>query len=409
MSSSRSSGAPASALTPTSEHTSASASSSAKNESLRRGYRSRRCPRWRLRVDHVEGARGGRPETLLYDADGGDPFQKVTETRDGIVVWMRASPDPSCAVKEVLAEAVFPGVTRDAFWRRRRRRREIRGVRPVRQRISRRPSRRAHRRRVGVQHRQTPVASARRLHHPSLVATCRERRRAAQIRGRRIRARGTRPRKGAIRLAQNRGSWELRETREGFVALRYRVLTDPGAALPAWIVDAANNVRAGRPQSLRVASGERRVPRPRGTTEMGNTGRGGEIGRVAGDVRTREEGGGDDGARRVARELDRRVERVTGEKSRVATRARASVPRNGREERARLFHETVVKSARVCSYRFYSPKVRVRLVHAVPRPTPRSIPPAKALSRVSCELGATSGVPQLSSTHRLAQPASLEI
>ena len=117
MSSSRSSGAPASALTPTSEHTSASASSSAKNESLRRGYRSRRCPRWRLRVDHVEGARGGRPETLLYDADGGDPFQKVTETRDGIVVWMRASPDPSCAVKEVLAEAVFPGVTRDAFWR----------------------------------------------------------------------------------------------------------------------------------------------------------------------------------------------------------------------------------------------------------------------------------------------------
>lgn len=250
MSSSRSSGAPASALTPTSEHTSASASSSAKNESLRRGYRSRRCPRWRLRVDHVEGARGGRPETLLYDADGGDPFQKVTETRDGIVVWMRASPDPSCAVKEVLAEAVFPGVTRDAFWR------AVGDVERYAEFVpfvkeSRVVRRDALTGDVWVYNTvKPPVASARDYtirvssrtaanadapHRSSWAADPRE---------------GPGPRKGAIRLAQNRGSWELRETREGFVALRYRVLTDPGAALPAWIVDAAN--KSSVPDVLRA-------------------------------------------------------------------------------------------------------------------------------------------------------------
>ena len=254
MSSSRSSRAPTTGFTPTSEQASASASSSAsssaKNESIRRGYRSRRCPRWRLRVDHVDGARGGRPKTLLYDADGGEPFQKVAETRDGIVVWMRASPDPSCAVKEVLAEAVFPGVTRDAFWR------AVADVERYAEfvpfvRESRVVRRDALTGDVWVYNAvKPPVASARdytirvssrpadgadQPHRSSWTADPRE---------------GPGPRKGAIRLAQNRGSWELRETHDGSVALRYRVLTDPGAALPAWLVDAAN--RSSVPDVLRA-------------------------------------------------------------------------------------------------------------------------------------------------------------
>ena len=254
MSSSRSSRAPATAFTPTSEQASASASSSAsssaKNESIRRGYRSRRCPRWRLRVDHVDGARGGRPKTLLYDADGGEPFQKVAETRDGIVVWMRASPDPSCAVKEVLAEAVFPGVTRDAFWRAvcdvERYAEFVPFVRESR--VVRRDALTgdvwvynavkppvASARDYTIRVSSRPAAGADQPHRSSWTADPRE---------------GPGPRKGAIRLAQNRGSWELRGTREGSVALRYRVLTDPGAALPAWLVDAAN--KSSVPDVLRA-------------------------------------------------------------------------------------------------------------------------------------------------------------
>ena len=52
---------------------------------------------------------------------------------------------------------------------------------------------------------------------------------------------GPAAKKGTVRLVQNTGSWELREVNGGAgTAVRYRVLTDPGAALPAWIIDMAN-------------------------------------------------------------------------------------------------------------------------------------------------------------------------
>ena len=47
--------------------------------------------------------------------------------------------------------------------------------------------------------------------------------------------------RGTIRLIQNKGSWELKEAAGGEgTALRYRILTDPGAALPGWLIDIAN-------------------------------------------------------------------------------------------------------------------------------------------------------------------------
>lgn len=97
------------------------------NGAMRSKYRSRRCPRWRLR-DGSSGCpireRGAwvprstrRAKTLLVDADGGEPFEKMHETKDGIVVWMRASDDKSCAAKEVMAQATFRECTATQFWR----------------------------------------------------------------------------------------------------------------------------------------------------------------------------------------------------------------------------------------------------------------------------------------------------
>jgi hypothetical protein len=97
------------------------------NGAMRSKYRSRRCPRWRLR-DGSSGCpireRGAwvprstrRAKTLLVDADGGEPFEKMHETKDGIVVWMRASDDKTCAAKEVMAVATFRECTATRFWR----------------------------------------------------------------------------------------------------------------------------------------------------------------------------------------------------------------------------------------------------------------------------------------------------
>lgn len=90
----------------------ASASVAEKNVSMKSKYRCKRCPRWRLRVDPA--ARQGRPKALLYDG-AGPPFEKAIETRDGIVVWTRAS--PGVPVKEVLAEITFPKTPREKLWR----------------------------------------------------------------------------------------------------------------------------------------------------------------------------------------------------------------------------------------------------------------------------------------------------
>jgi ribosome-associated toxin RatA of RatAB toxin-antitoxin module len=53
-------------------------------------------------------------------------------------------------------------------------------------------------------------------------------------------AHGPNPKRGTIRLRQNRGSWELTDDGRGGCAVKYRVFTDPGAALPGWLVDVAN-------------------------------------------------------------------------------------------------------------------------------------------------------------------------
>lgn len=81
-----------------------------KNKFIASQYRSRRCPRWRLRQDPSARRRGA----LLYDGPG-PPFEKATQTRDGIAVWTRAT--PGCGVKEVLAEISLHQTPRDKLWR----------------------------------------------------------------------------------------------------------------------------------------------------------------------------------------------------------------------------------------------------------------------------------------------------
>ena len=51
----------------------------------------------------------------MYDDDGGAPFEKVADTKDGIAVWSRAAPGSNA--KEVLAECVFKKTPVASFWR----------------------------------------------------------------------------------------------------------------------------------------------------------------------------------------------------------------------------------------------------------------------------------------------------
>ena len=95
-------------------------------------------------------------------------FERAAETRDGITVWMRASPDPACAVKEVLARRVRRERP-DGLRERRRRRSPVRRVRPVRQALRRHPHVRPHGRRVGGQRRQAPRGEPQGLRHPRLL------------------------------------------------------------------------------------------------------------------------------------------------------------------------------------------------------------------------------------------------
>ena len=72
-----------------------------------------RCPRPERGAGGSRSTR--RAKTLLVDADGDSPFEKTHETDDGIVVWMRASDDASCAAKEVMAVATFRDCTAARF------------------------------------------------------------------------------------------------------------------------------------------------------------------------------------------------------------------------------------------------------------------------------------------------------
>ena len=212
-----------------------SASVAEKNKSMKKQYRHKRCPRWRLRQDPA--APRGRPKTLLYDGDG-PPFEKAVETRDGIVVWMRAS--PGAPVKEVLAECTFHGTHRDKLWR------AIGDVHRYGEFVP-------FVRKCEVVKRDTthkwvynvvkpPMASPRdytikiESNHSKGGNTAHVSRWTIDNDP------GPKAPRGTIRLIQNKGSWELKEAGPGggSTALRYRILTDPGASLPGWLIDIAN-------------------------------------------------------------------------------------------------------------------------------------------------------------------------
>ena len=248
--------AAAPALDPSASRATA-ASARETNTSIRRSSRCGRCPRWRVRPDpDAASSRSRRPKggrrlaTLLYDSDGGAPFERAAETRDGITVWMRASPDPACAVKEVLAEARFGDVPVAALWR------AVGDVHRYdefvpfvkRSDVIRTCDRTGDAWVYNVV--KPPVASPRDYvirvssdapaGSPGSPAATNASSSVLRSSWTIDDAHGPNPKRGTIRLRQNRGSWELTDDGRGGCAVKYRVFTDPGAALPGWLVDVAN-------------------------------------------------------------------------------------------------------------------------------------------------------------------------
>lgn len=216
------------------------------NDRLRLKYRGRRCPRWRLRGgDASTGAkskaRSSRKE-LMYDDDGGAPFERCANTKDGVAVWMRAVPGSNA--KEVLAEATFAKTPARAFWRAvcdveryqefvpfvkrsfvcKDARSSAGGGSVWVYNVVKAPV-------VGPRDFVIKIESAPRGADGSM--TC-----AWHVPDDGV---GPAALAGHVRLLKNSGGWELRETANGGgVAVRYRVLTDPGTALPGFLVDLAN-------------------------------------------------------------------------------------------------------------------------------------------------------------------------
>ena len=216
------------------------------NDRLRLKYRGRRCPRWRLRGgDASTGAkskaRSSRKE-LMYDDDGGAPFERCANTKDGIAVWMRAVPGSNA--KEVLAEATFAKTPARAFWRAvcdveryqefvpfvkrsfvcKDARSSAGGGSAWVYNVVKAPV-------VGPRDFVIKIDSTPRGADGSM--TC-----AWHVPDDGV---GPAALSGHVRLLKNSGGWELRETANGKgVAVRYRVLTDPGTALPGFLVDLAN-------------------------------------------------------------------------------------------------------------------------------------------------------------------------
>ena len=273
------------------------------NGAMRSKYRSRRCPRWRLR-DGSSGCpireRGAwvprstrRAKTLLVDADGGEPFEKMHETKDGIVVWMRASDDKSCAAKEVMAQATFRECTATQFWR------AVRDVEryaefvpfvktsfAVKKTLSTMTNDRGNRAHEKEKEKDVvwaynrvkpPVASARDYcvkmvsdanvsdaffseedffcsSSSSNVSSARATSSNVFVSTWEVdELEGPKPSRGVVRLRQNRGSWRVADDARGGCAVTYRVLTDPGAGVPGWLVDVANKTSV--PDVLRAFAG----------------------------------------------------------------------------------------------------------------------------------------------------------
>ena len=257
------------------------------NGTMRGEYRGRRCPRWRLRDassgrPRPERGAGGsrstrRAKTLLVDADGGEPFEKTHETDDGIVVWMRASNDASCAAKEVMAVATFRDCTAARFRRAVLDAERYAEFVPFVQTsfavaVERTPNVKietnanandandahdanadanagVHPDVVWVYNRvKLPFVSARdysikivsstRAHtHAGYDDTC-----VFVSTWTEDTSVGPAPKKGVVRLRRNRGSWRVADAADGKggVAVTYRALADPGPGVPGWLVDVAN-------------------------------------------------------------------------------------------------------------------------------------------------------------------------
>lgn len=257
------------------------------NGTMRGEYRGRRCPRWRMRDatsgrPRPERGAGGsrstrRAKTLLVDADGGEPFEKTHETDDGIVVWMRASDDASCAAKEVMAVATFRDCTAARFRRAVLDAERYAEFVPFVQTSFAVPVERTsldvkietnanandandasadanadanagvHPDVVWVYNRvKLPFVSARdysikivsstRAHtHAGSDETC-----VFVSTWTEDTSVGPAPKKGVVRLRRNRGSWRVADAADGGVAVTYRALADPGPGVPGWLVDVAN-------------------------------------------------------------------------------------------------------------------------------------------------------------------------
>ena len=258
------------------------------NGTMRGEYRGRRCPRWRMRDatsgrPRPERGAGGsrstrRAKTLLVDADGGEPFEKTHETDDGIVVWMRASNDASCAAKEVMAVATFRDCTAARFRRAVLDAERYAEFVPFVQTsfavaVERTPNVKietnasasgahdahdahdanadanagVHPDVVWVYNRvKLPFVSARdysikivsstRAHtHAGSDETC-----VFVSTWTEDTSVGPAPKKGVVRLRRNRGSWRVADAADGGVAVTYRALADPGPGVPGWLVDVAN-------------------------------------------------------------------------------------------------------------------------------------------------------------------------
>ena len=251
------------------------------NGTMRGEYRGRRCPRWRMRDatsgrPRPERGAGGsrstrRAKTLLVDADGGEPFEKTHETDDGIVVWMRASNDASCAAKEVMAVATFRDCTARRFWRAvldaeryaefvpfvqtsfavesatretrdvkietsdtvsgARDARDARGVRDVVWVYNRVKLPFASARDYSIKIVSSPIAYDSDDSDDACVFV------SSWTEDDSV---GPAPRKGVVRLRRNRGSWRVADAADGGVAVTYRALADPGPGVPGWLVDVAN-------------------------------------------------------------------------------------------------------------------------------------------------------------------------
>jgi len=217
------------------------------NDRLRLKYRGRRCPRWRLRGgDASTGAkskaRSSRKE-LMYDDDGGAPFERCANTKDGVAVWMRAVPGSNA--KEVLAEATFAKTPAHLFWRAVCDVERYQEFVPFVKRsfVCKDARSSAGSGSVWVYNVvKAPVVGPRDFVIKTESAprggadgsmTC-----AWHVPDDGV---GPAALSGHVRLLKNSGGWELRETANGKgVAVRYRVLTDPGTALPGFLVDLAN-------------------------------------------------------------------------------------------------------------------------------------------------------------------------